>query len=262
MHSEADIRRSIKILLEAYGSLDTSEVKEHLSEVLTFDDEDLMPSGTRAGETLIVQRIGNVVSHQTDLIRIYSEGFVVDKNYSPALWSLIMGSPDAPVTISEEEVGHRRERLNPHPVRRYRKINWDEVNERQSVIGRAGEEFVFRNEVDFARSIDERLVERVQHLSVKQGDGFGYDVLSIDENGYSKFIEVKTTTSKNPFSPFYMSVNEKNFFEENINNNAFIYRVYDFDLDSMQGKVMVISAFDLLNNFEFDPISFKVTHKE
>ena len=37
-------------------------------------------------------------------------------------------------------------------------------------------------------------VERVQHLSRLQGDGLGYDISSIDEQGNILRIEVKTTS--------------------------------------------------------------------
>ena len=258
MHSESDIRRSIKVLLEAYGALNTSEVKQHLHEVLIFDDDDLQPSITR-NEILIMQRIGNVVSHQNDDIALYDEGFIIDKiNFTPALWVLTTGIPGFEQPIDDNRINHLREKLGDYSPHKYRKIDWEAVNERNTTLGLCGEEFVYQQEIDAIRQMNPSLIDRVQHLSAHQGDGFGYDILSIDEYGNSKFIEVKTTKSKNPLTPFYMSINERNFFEENISSNAYIYRVYDFDIQSRNGKIMVISAQDLFNDFVFDPISFKV----
>lgn len=261
MHTESEIRRSIKILLEAYGLLDTTEVKKHLNEVLLFDDEDLMPSLTRNGETKILQRIGNVVSHQECNIAIYDEGFLVDKNYTPALWVLTNGITGNEQPINEDRIQELREKLNSYNPRRYRKINWDEVNERNSTLGMCGEEFVYQEELNNVMNINPNLINKVQHLSAHQGDGFGYDILSIDEYGNSKYIEVKTTESRNSSAPFYMSINEMNFFRENINSNAYIYRVYDFDIQARHGRIMIISAQELFDNYDFDPVSFRVTFR-
>jgi hypothetical protein len=64
-HTEAQIRRAIKPLLTVYGELNTSEVKNLLHTVLEFSEEDNIPSATR-NEVLIIQRIGNIVAHQTN----------------------------------------------------------------------------------------------------------------------------------------------------------------------------------------------------
>lgn len=261
MTTERQIRRAVKILLEHYGALDTSEVKEHLNEVLKFDEEDLISSTTRPGESMIQQRIGNVVSHQTNEIELYSEGFLIDKTSRPAMWYSDSGNTNEERISFENKISIKRNRLNTYSRHRYKKVNWEEVNERHTNLGRAGEEFIYQGELDLIREIRPDLIERVQHLSVLQGDGFGYDILSVDEYGNSKFIEVKTTTSSNPYAAFFMSINERSFFEENIDNNAFLYRVYDFDYLSGQGKVLAISAQELLSFYDFDPISFKVTYR-
>ena len=259
MHSESEIKKSIKILLEAYGQLNTSEVKQHLHEVLVFDSDDLLPSTSRNGEIRILQRIGNVVSHQPYDVALYEEGFLVDKNFEPAVWVLTMGNSGNEQPISPERIEQLRNKLNEYSPNRYKKINWDEVNERNSSLGLSGEEFVYQMEIDNVMQCNPDVINKVQHLSAHQGDGFGYDILSVDEFGNSKYIEVKTTKSHNPMTPFYMSINERHFFEENIDNNAFVYRVYDFDMQSRHGNVIVISARQLLEEFDFEPISFRVT---
>ncbi len=90
MHTEAEIRRAIKPLLDRYGQLTTSEVKEKLNEVLVFDNEDIVMSKTR-NEILIIQRIGNIVAHQTEAVKVYEEGFIVDKNARPAIFTAVKG---------------------------------------------------------------------------------------------------------------------------------------------------------------------------
>lgn len=47
-------------------------------------------------------------------------------------------------------------------------------------------------------------MQNVQHLSRLQGDGLGYDIYSINDDGSPRYIEVKTT-SDDFNQPFFMS---------------------------------------------------------
>lgn len=262
MHTEGQIRAAIRPLIEYYGELNTSEVKARIEEVLTFDEEDMIMSETRNNEIKILQRIGNIVAHQKELIRVYSEGFIVDKTTNPAKFKAIKGLAGQEKAISGDELQKKKKLIkkNEQKKRTYKKVNWELVNERRTEIGAKGEEFVYEREREYVKTFDPLSVDRVIHLSTKQGDGFGYDISSINEKGESVYIEVKTTTGKEE-APFYMSINEKAFFEDNVNNNAFVYRVYNFDENTRHGDIKKISAADLLNNYNFDPITFMVTKK-
>ena len=256
-HTEAQIRRAIKPLLTVYGELSTTEVKNLLHTVLTFDAEDNIQSKTR-NETLIIQRIGNIVAHQTSKIKVYDEGFIVDKNYRPARFTLL--NPISNVVIQPNEVTAIKEK-----TRRFigRKIDWEKLRDRNNEIGDQGEEFVLEFEID--RLVETLSLERtiatqnVQHLSRLQGDGLGYDISSINDDGSPRYIEVKTT-SGNFNQPFFMSENERRFFEE-YGDSAFIYRVYNFNKETRHGDVRIISASELLCDFNFDTTTWKVTPK-
>ena len=261
MHSENEIRRAIRPLLELYGELNTSQIKEKLEEVLDFDEEDKIPSDTR-NEIRIIQRIGNIVSHQTQTIKIYSEGFIVDKTETPARWYASSGLSSNIKKISNEVIERKKEvARNLSTTRNFRKINWQLENERRTNIGLLGEVFVLEQEKDYVRSFDENAINRVIHLSAKQGDGFGYDILSLNEQGETVYIEVKTTTLDEN-TPFYMSKNEKLFFENNMDNNAYLYRVHNFNVDSRHGIIKKLSARELIEKYHFDPVSFMVTKRE
>lgn len=102
-------------------------------------------------------------------------------------------------------------------------------------------------------------VNRVIHVSKELGDGAGFDILSIDEDGNDIYIEVKTTEGRID-APFYMTANEYYFFDINkYENNSFIYRIYDFNKENNEGKVHVISAKDLFLQYGFDSMSYKVS---
>lgn len=256
-HTEGEIRRAIKPLLTVYGELNTSEVKRLLHTVLEFSEEDNIPSTTR-NEVLIIQRIGNIVAHQSDTIKTYDEGFVVDKNYSPAKFSLL--NPILETVIQPTEVTTIKEK-----TRRFiaRKIDWEKARDRNNEIGDQGEEFVLEFEIDRlieTLTIDRtKVIQNVQHLSRLQGDGLGYDISSINDDGSPRYIEVKTT-SGDFNQPFYMSKNEKHFFEE-YEDSAFIYRVYNFNRETRRGDVRIISQNELFSDFKFDTITWQVTPK-
>ena len=256
-HTEAQIRRAIKPLLTVYGELNTSEVKSLLHTVLTFDAEDNIKSKTR-NETLIIQRIGNIVAHQGEKVKVYDEGFVVDKNHRPAIFSLL--NPISNKVIQPDEVTTIKKK-----TRRFigRKVDWEKVRDRNNEIGDQGEEFILEFEID--RLIETLSIERakamqnVQHLSRLQGDGLGYDISSINDDGSPRYIEVKTT-SGDFNQPFFMSENERRFFEE-YGDSAFIYRVYNFDKEARHGNVKIISSSELFSDFTFDTTTWKVTPK-
>lgn len=256
-HTEAQIRRAIKPLLTIYGELDTSEVKKLLHTVLEFSEEDNKPSRTR-NEVLIIQRIGNIVAHQLETIKIYDEGFVLDKSTRPAKFSLI--NPISQKVIQAKEIAAIKEKTKRFTAR---KIDWEKARDRNNEIGDQGEEFVLEFEID--RLIETLTIDRakatqsVQHLSRFQGDGLGYDISSINSDGSPLYIEVKTT-SGDFNQPFYMSRNEKSFFEE-YKDSAFIYRVYNFNRETRRGDVRIISQSELFSNFTFDVITWQVKPK-
>lgn len=95
-------------------------------------------------------------------------------------------------------------------------------------LGHAGEVAV----VDFEKQRlialgQSHLADRIEHISVTIGDGAGFDVLSFDEAGRERYIEVKTTRQDEQF-PFYVSRNEVDF--SDLESSQFsLYRLYRFD---------------------------------
>lgn len=74
--------------------------------------------------------------------------------------------------------------------------------------GRAGEEFVFEVERNrLTRAGMNKLAGNVRWISEQEGDGAGYDILSFDQSGRERLIEVKTTNGT-ATTPFFLSRNE------------------------------------------------------
>lgn len=267
MHTEGEIRKAVKLLVEKFGLLTTSEIKERMSEVMTFDKEDLEKSKTRHGEIKILQRIGNIASHQTKKLQIYHEGFLVEKDVlqptgkKQAVFSAITGYSNSIKKITSKEIAKKKNLCIKNKSTSYKKLDWNSLNERRSEVGLKGERFVYEREKEKAEKIFPGLSGREQHLSEAQGDWLGYDILSVEQNGESVYIEVKTTIYGID-TPFYMSVNEYDFFKQRQNDSStFLYRVYDFDTASEHGLIKVISAKELISEYKFDPISYIVSKK-
>ncbi len=107
-------------------------------------------------------------------------------------------------------------------------------------LGRAGELFVLDLEARRLHAAGRvKLADRVEHVAASQGDGLGYDVLSFEEDGQERLIEVKTTAF-GELTPFYVSRNELARSKQDA-DRYHLYRVFDFRrqprLFSMEGQI-------------------------
>lgn len=105
--------------------------------------------------------------------------------------------------------------------------NYIEREARNRSLGNAGELFAINYErARLIHSGHERLAARIEHTSRVRGDYEGYDILSFEESGQERLIEVKTT--KYPIdTPFFVSRNEVNTSERRA-AHYHVYRLYDF----------------------------------
>ena len=79
---------------------------------------------------------------------------------------------------------------------------------RNASLGQAGELFVLNFErARLLRAGRDRLAADVEHVSVTKGDAEGFDVLSYEEDGRERLIEVKTTRFGSS-TPFFVSRNQ------------------------------------------------------
>ena len=66
---------------------------------------------------------------------------------------------------------------------------------------------------------------RVEQISATRGDGLGFDVLSFEESGKERWIEVKTTAFARE-TPFYVTRTELACSEQS--DNFHLYRLFEF----------------------------------
>lgn len=125
---------------------------------------------------------------------------------------------------------------------------------RNRSLGRAGEEFVVHYErLRLERLGRGNLSSKIEHTAAARGDGAGYDVLSFEENGRERFIEVKTTAYAKD-TPFFISDGELAFAKAN-EQTFRLYRLFEFRrqprLFELQGR--------LDTQCRLDPISFRAS---
>lgn len=137
-----------------------------------------------------------------------------------ALEAILVPPPRIAESGVRENVAPYRTR---HPIRR----DYIEREARNRTLGLAGEALVMEFEAHRLHKLGKgRLADRIEQVSQTQGDGCGFDVLSFDESGQERFIEVKTTAFTAE-TPFYLSKNEVQFSSEN-NDKYWLYRVFRF----------------------------------
>jgi Domain of unknown function (DUF3883) len=110
-----------------------------------------------------------------------------------------------------------------------RKFNPVERDFRNRKLGREGEELVLQFERERLKQRDRPdLAKKIRWISEEDGDGAGYDILSFNEKGKERFLEVKTTVGSDT-TPFYITRNELSFSSER--PEAFrLCRVFDFSI--------------------------------
>ena len=132
----------------------------------------------------------------------------------------------SPPTPSEPD---RAARQQSHVRRRSFSTNYLEREARNRSLGSAGEEFVLNFER--ARLLiagREALAGRIEHTSRVRGDGEGFDILSFEESGKERLIEVKTTKYGRE-TPFFVSSNELAVSDSRA-DEYHLYRLFGFRL--------------------------------
>lgn len=86
--------------------------------------------------------------------------------------------------------------------------NYLEREARNRDLGLQGELLALEFERARLRKLGrEDLVAKIEHVAVTRGDGDGFDILSFEETGRERFVEVKTT-KYGQYTPFFVTRNE------------------------------------------------------
>lgn len=134
------------------------------------------------------------------------------------------------------------------------KIDYEKVNRENKKLGDRGELIVLRAEKECLASIGK--IELTGEHTSKKDDSAGYDILSYDEYGRKKYIEVKSTKSKVSNADFAISASEKEKAQEL--ENYFIYLV--FEAHTAKPKIFRLKKpFDLRDKqIRITPMNYRV----
>jgi hypothetical protein len=123
---------------------------------------------------------------------------------------------------------------------------------RNKKIGDKGEDLVLAYE---RRRCNPKYRDKIDHVSRSKGDGLGYDILSFDDAGNEKFVEVKTTTRDDNRTPFFMSRAELDR-SKTAGNRYFLYRLYNFDEANETADCFILQGD--LSEYCVNPIQYEV----
>lgn len=195
-----------------------------------------------------------------DLLRRVIEARMAARPELAALMSAAADEPEpAPETaalpllrlVAAPRIERDRKRVaeRPQPKPRVGHPNYLVREAQNGSLGLAGELAVMVFEEQRLRHAGKkRLAERIDHVSRTQGDGLGYDVLSFDENGAERLIEVKTTRG-GVSMPFFATRNEVDVSAAE-RERYHLYRVFAFgrqpQLFTLKGSIRETCVLDPL----------------
>ena len=139
---------------------------------------------------------------------------------------------------SYEKIERKRKRTSEF---NHKNINFEDDAVKNTRLGNIGEDIVVEYEKKHLISIGRRdLAEQVMATRNFAGNVESFDVLSFEDDGTKKYIEVKTTTG-DVNSTFYISENEVEF-SEMFKDNYYLYRLYNFNKKEKTSDFKIIKG--------------------
>ncbi|MFC5771734.1 protein NO VEIN domain-containing protein [Thauera sinica] len=137
-----------------------------------------------------------------------------------------------------------------------RRLDYAARDERNRALGHNGEAWVVGFERTRLAEVQcAHLIDKIDWVSNRLGDGAGYDILSFEPDGIARFIEVKTTNGGS-LTPFVVSRNEVDFSEET--EDAFcLYRVFAF---SRKPQLFILRG-ALSTTAQLEPLDYRARLK-
>jgi hypothetical protein len=147
-------------------------------------------------------------------------------------------SVEAAIAFKFNEVSVDYKILESLPTLTGRFVDYQARQAELSRLGLLGEQYIFERECNLVANYQHQ--KKPRHVSVEEGDGLGYDILSYFPDGREKLIEVKTTRGAFQ-SPFYITRNELEK-SRSPSSNYWLYRVFNFDEDGMKADLALING--------------------
>lgn len=139
-----------------------------------------------------------------------------------------------------------------------KKTDYEKEARKYRKRGDRGEHIVMKAEVERVMSVfgltASQAKRKVKHVS-ELSDSYGYDIQSLNDDGTTRYIEVKATTGKVGDMDFYYTQNE---YEKALDykENYYIYIVYE--IDTIVPKIWAIKNPFLSGELKMLPVQYKV----
>lgn len=137
------------------------------------------------------------------------------------------------------------------------KIDYERENKKMKLLGDRGEEIVKAFEIERLKKAGKnKLAKKIERVSLLS-DSYGYDILSFNEDGTQRHIEVKATQSKAGTTSFFLTANELNTAKEE-GEAYYIYMVYE--ILTGNPKVWILKNPFHINTpgIKIEPINYRV----
>lgn len=137
------------------------------------------------------------------------------------------------------------------------KKNYERENKRMKELGDRGEDIVKAFEKDrLTKEGNPKLAKKVERVSLKS-DSYGYDILSFNQDGTERHIEVKATQSKAGTTDFFLTINELNTAKED-GETYFVYIVYEILTDKPKVWALKNPFINNQHGIKIEPVNYRV----
>lgn len=203
----------------------------------------------------------NIYGYEDDALCLLTQDFIyaVARHLNPESFRKVKGNQPRIRSCREIYVSDIKYSIaETHKQRKYegvRGVDYGKINRQNRAVGKAGELWAINAEKD--RLIELNLnIDLVKYIAQDKGDGCGYDIESVEDDGITpRYIEVKTTTGGLSQS-IYFTDNEMAFSKEH-KNNYYLYRVYKFDSADRPADLLIVKGG--LDEIHAEPVLYKAS---
>ena len=188
----------------------------------------------------------NNYDYEDDALCLLTQDFIyaVARHLNPESYRKVKGNQPRVRSCEVIQVLDIRSSIAETPKQRkyegVKDVDYEKVNRQNRAVGKAGELWVINAEKDRLREKNLN-VDLVKYIAQENGDGCGYDIESIEDDGITpRYIEVKTTTGGLSQS-IYFTDNEMAFSKEH-KDNYYLYRVYNFKSSDRPADLLIVKG--------------------
>lgn len=250
-YKKTDFNAQLRQQLRARSKASVELKLQNISAVLHGIDLPFIPGYKPRGNSqlLLRQAVQRFVLDNADLVRQVVDSMEEVKNPAERTYKAVVVQPPPVEIVARLASGEPRVRLP-------RKLDFAARDEANRKLGRAGEQWVIDFEHQRLKNVGlVELVQRLDWVSDRLGDGAGYDILSYDAPSTPRYIEVKTTNGAHA-SSFIISRNELNFSQE-AGDAFFLYRLFQF----RDAPALYMLRGDVSKQLLLEPIDYRASFR-